>query len=203
MAFFDEDNLLSEPEPEARHRSRRAIWSGEPDNVLPGPFGLELLVARSEQAFVAVSGAGACSTGFGLEVLAKLRQELPTRRGDHPRHWPPFLQVETFEDGGNSPSILRLRIEFSDGRVTGSLLRNQLPEGDPQTPRLTSQRGGGSNTRWAERCWVWPLPPPGPIRFICEWPEYGIRETSTVMDAEVIIEAASGAVEVWPEDVEE
>ena len=27
------------------------------------------------------------------------------------------------------------------------------------------------------RWWVWPLPPDGPLEFICQWPVYGIGET--------------------------
>jgi hypothetical protein len=46
--------------------------------------------------------------------------------------------------------------------------------------------------------WVWGLPPPGPLAFVCEWPARGIPETRAKMDAGLVLEAADRAMPVWP-----
>src|SRR5256885_6760927 len=50
------------------------------------------------------------------------------------------------------------------------------------------------------RYWVWPLPPPGPVAFVCEWPAFGIPESRAELHARLILDAAARAVELWPED---
>ena len=46
--------------------------------------------------------------------------------------------------------------------------------------------------------WVWPLPPSGPVTFVCEWPAYDIAETRVTVEAALIIEAAERAVPLVP-----
>ena len=42
------------------------------------------------------------------------------------------------------------------------------------------------------------LPPPGPLEFVCEWPELGITETRASIDAQLILDAAQHRIQVWP-----
>jgi hypothetical protein len=56
--------------------------------------------------------------------------------------------------------------------------------------------GGGRQSR--QEFWVWPLPPPGPVAFVCEWPSYGIPESRVEVEAASIRAAASKAIEIWP-----
>lgn len=39
---------------------------------------------------------------------------------------------------------------------------------------LQSRGGGGSTHSQLFRWWAWPLPPRGPLEFICRWPMYEI-----------------------------
>jgi hypothetical protein len=48
--------------------------------------------------------------------------------------------------------------------------------------------------------WVWPLPPAGPLEFICQWPVYGIGETRIGINGQLILDAARRSVQLWPED---
>jgi hypothetical protein len=57
--------------------------------------------------------------------------------------------------------------------------------------------GGGGGGRWEHRNWLWPIPPPGPVAFVCEWPALQIPLTRTTLDAEVIRDAARRAVVLW------
>jgi hypothetical protein len=47
------------------------------------------------------------------------------------------------------------------------------------------------------RWWAWPLPPSGPLEFICQ---LGTSETRVSMDAQLILDASQQSVRVWPED---
>lgn len=62
-------------------------------------------------------------------------------------------------------------------------------------------RGGGGGGRfYSEDYWVWPLPPPGPLAFVCEWPAYGIGLSRVEVEAERVRAAAADALAIWPED---
>jgi hypothetical protein len=43
---------------------------------------------------------------------------------------------------------------------------------------------------WDLRFWVWPLPPPGPVRVFCRWPVAEIEHAERTVQAERIVEAA-------------
>jgi hypothetical protein len=51
---------------------------------------------------------------------------------------------------------------------------------------------------WEHRNWLWPIPPRGPVAFVCEWPALEIPLTCATLDAEVIRDAARRAVVLWP-----
>ncbi len=53
---------------------------------------------------------------------------------------------------------------------------------------------------WDNHYWVWGLPPPGPLVFVCEWPARGIGQSRMQADARLVLEAAERAVPIWPED---
>lgn len=38
----------------------------------------------------------------------------------------------------------------------------------------------------------------GPLAFVCEWPALGISETRTEIDAQLILDAASQSIVLWP-----
>jgi hypothetical protein len=59
--------------------------------------------------------------------------------------------------------------------------------------------GGGGGGRWSHANWVWPLPPPGPLTFVCEWPGLDIPLTRVAMDAERIRDAGGRAELLWPD----
>jgi hypothetical protein len=59
--------------------------------------------------------------------------------------------------------------------------------------------GGGLRHRnWSY--WISPLPPAGPVTFVCEWAAAGIPETQVSLDAQLIVDAAGRSVQLWPED---
>lgn len=47
--------------------------------------------------------------------------------------------------------------------------------------------------------WVWPLPAPGPLGFVYEWPAEEIQLMRTQIDGGEILTAAPRAEELWPD----
>ena len=54
------------------------------------------------------------------------------------------------------------------------------------------RRGGGPHS-FVSRWWAWPLPPTGPLEFLCEWPAFGITESRAGINAQIILDAARAA----------
>ena len=63
-------------------------------------------------------------------------------------------------------------------------------------PSLVTRGGHGGGLSYEFGYWLWPLPPAGPLRFACTWPD---EETIAELDAP-IRDAAARAVELWPDD---
>jgi hypothetical protein len=63
---------------------------------------------------------------------------------------------------------------------------------------LSPGGGGGGDKDWHQNCGVWPLPPEGPVTFVCEWLDAGISESRIEVEGEILIGAAARARQVWP-----
>jgi len=48
---------------------------------------------------------------------------------------------------------------------------------EPTGPILVPYAFGGGPRLQFSRRWAWPLPPPGALQFVCEWPTFEIIET--------------------------
>ena len=48
--------------------------------------------------------------------------------------------------------------------------------------------------------WLWPLPPAGPLRVVCQWLDQGIELTSHELETDVLRQAAERARPIWPQD---
>jgi hypothetical protein len=131
----------------------------------------------------------------------------------HPRErrgfWP-FPELGRHRGPPWSDEVLRLTIQFADGRSVTNL--DPAPR-DPEVPAFeqpmlsrgsgTGQVGSGSSAdRWAFDMdyRARPLPPPGPLAFICEWPARGIPSSRVEVDGATILRAAEAAVRLWPDD---
>ena len=54
------------------------------------------------------------------------------------------------------------------------------PGAEPGGPILWPFMAGGGPRSAFWRWWAWPLPPAGPLEFVCEWPALGIPESEPV-----------------------
>ena len=196
--FFE----FPEPEPEAERprRQPQPPWIDAPSGVLPGTVTLELILARTERAAVAVTKVGAYLEGFDFELLVLVNDgedELDPNVIGHPYRPRRGRRDEQHE-------MLRFGIEFADGsRVTNipgsGRFSGAMPARDrpPQGPVMQQRGGGGGGGEWRQRFWVWPLPPAGPLAFACEWPAAAIEFTRAEVDAQLVIDAASRAQQIF------
>jgi hypothetical protein len=175
---------------------------------------LRLILGLTDRVAVAVVGATAYTTGVSLTVSVRRRESLAAND---------FEDVDEFYDDpfeppfGHpgrrrrrvrelAPEILRFGLQFSDGRkatTTGELFPwvdlDDTDEGEPTGPVLMSGGGGGGNREWEAEFWLWPVPPPGPLAFVIEWPSEKIELTKREVDAALFIEASRSSEELWPE----
>lgn len=194
MPFFETPPPLPPQPPEPP----QPLWIGPAENVLGAGVDLSLVLARTEDVGVGLHSVVAEPNGvsFTLDFRRRFGAFPGTEWG---RPFPPAYPGESRDE-----EDFRFGVQFSDGRKATSLDQAWgLEPVDPShpasvTPRLVP-RGGGGGSRHASQVgyWVWPLPPPGPLAFVCEWRAVGIPETRVEVDAAAIIAAAGRAAVLW------
>ena len=183
--------------PEPEEVEPRQPWTGQPNNVLGALAAASLMLTRTEEVTLAIDRLTAYPDGFELRVVILLR------RADDGDPWMrgPFPWQHPRREGELRDDFLRFGMRFPDGTKLTNVGGNAWGTGGrPDHPVLLEQGGGGGGTRWEQDYWVWPLPTAGRMEFVCEWPAKGIALTRVPFDAGSIVEAASRAVTLWPEE---
>jgi hypothetical protein len=74
--------------------------------------------------------------------------------------------------------FLRLGVQFADGTMTTNLDQPPFHESDvePAGPLLVVNGVIVDQRRFDLSYWVWRLPPPRPVTFVCQWPACGIED---------------------------
>lgn len=173
-------------EPKARRPRLQPSVPGpwdRPQTQFPGAVPIStLLFGRSDRAAVAITRMSAYTTGFEFVVTRLVRAGTPGWDEE------PFAAHRSFE----------INLQLSDGRTVSS---GRPPAGaEPAEPFLRLSGGGGSSHYNQSRWWAWPLPPSGPLEFICRWPAMGLSDTRVGIEAELILGASRRSVQIWPED---
>lgn len=174
------------PRPALQRRVPRP-WD-PPEREIPAIVQMDtLFLGRSDQTAIAITGISAYSNGFEIFVTRLIRPDVPGFDGDPVPGAPRGVLAE--------PQSFQISLQLSDGRtVTSGRLRG---DAEPAGPILRSRGGGGTSHYLFMRWWAWPLPPRGPLEFICQ---LGTGETRAGIDAQLILDAAQRSVLVWPED---
>lgn len=185
--FFERPAPRPEPEP-----APAPPWTGPPHGVLPGVAALELVLASNERAAVYIGRCSAYPSGLELEVRVLVRGDDldPSLNGVYHRPG----RGSTFEE------MLRFGIEFSDGRKATNVDGPWPGADQPQSPVLWGMGGGGGGGRWRQDFWLWPLPPPGMVTLVCEWPAAGLALARHEVDVKILLEAAARARKVFPDE---
>ncbi|MEV6305432.1 hypothetical protein AB0M02_38880 [Actinoplanes sp. NPDC051861] len=204
MNFFDRFPPPRTPEPAPAHTRPR--WM-KPETTLGAAVPAEVLLARSETTAVGLGGIIAYPNGFCLTLTMLMREE--DRRG---RLFHLAFHPELLDEESPGPEFLRLGVQFADGSAAANFgdhpfdspsgfpsdFPSDFPEEERTGPILTRDGGGGGGRRYDMSYWVWPLPPAGPVTFVCQWPAHGITEATAEVDGQLIRDAAARAVELWP-----
>jgi hypothetical protein len=193
--FFE----FPEPEPEPPRSSRQAQppWVSAPRGMVAGTVPFELVLASNHRAAVAVTKLGAYPVGFELELVVLVSDEAehdldPMISG--------FMRHPGARRGDPKRDMLRFGVEFSDGsKVTnvGGHSRHFGGDEPPPGPVMNWGGGGSGGGHWDQDLWIWPLPPPGSLTFVCEWPAAGLDLTRAEVDAQLVIDAAERSQEIF------
>ena len=166
-------------------RSRRV---GPPEDVLGVAPPIAPVLATSSSTVVAVDRILAYPDGFELYITVRTREPPQAERERAGRTtWP--------ADGPGFGPSLRFGLEFADGRAA-YLIHLREPS-SAQGVTFLPLSGTGTAGRFDQRFWVEPLPPPGLLGLVVDWPPQGIPETRVNVSADAILDAASRAVRLW------
>jgi hypothetical protein len=195
MSFFDEPYLQT-PEPEEPD-PQRTPWRGTSDDTTGVVVPLVRVLARTEDVAIIIGGFVAYPSGFDLTLITIARVAW-TRRGMSPHPMGFGIPERMYP----SPEFLRFGLRFADGsKATNVGFGQGVHPSGSGVRDLRTRGGGGGGRKYASRYWCDPLPPPGSLGLVCEWPKYGIAETEEVISADLILAAAEQAKPIWPEDV--
>jgi hypothetical protein len=192
--------IFSRPEADNQPEiEERPEWSGPPDGEVGVAVPLSLVVGRSARAAVALRSATAYTTGAILDFYAVVR-------GMTSRNMTMLFHNQHLAEPEVTNEFLRLGIEVADGERVSNLgnprMHSWKPGVTPEGPILLSQGGssGGSGpgrVTFDQAYWLWPLPPPGPLRVFAEWPAFEIELSSVDLDAGALLEAAKRSRRLW------
>jgi hypothetical protein len=203
VGFFDD--LRPPPPPEELPEEEVPEWSSAPEGWIGSVVAVAELIGRSDEAAVCLSRVVAYPIGFEVTLDVFTRS----------RSWGYAFDRDAWawqsgEATRPPPELLRYGIEFSDGRkasnvgaIGGTMVALEATGDEPALDpakdlSLVPEGGSGGGRHSRQDLWVWPLPPPGPVAFVCEWPQYGIPEARVEIDGHLIREAATEAKAIWP-----
>lgn len=161
------------------------------------------VLARSEAAAVAVQAIRAYSTGALFEIAWVIRRTDETATQWQEVHEIAFRHSPVGRAGSDS---LLLGVALSDGTTARSNDRFDWrePGAGPRFINSGGSGGGGGTERihGTAAHWLSPLPPAPTMELICSWPRFGIEESRRTVDTTSLLEAASSAHWIWPEDAD-
>jgi hypothetical protein len=178
---------------------------------------LRLVLARTDDVVVAIVGASAYSSGIELRIAIRRRprpwrdldnEDMGAFFGGDPFETPfgrPHLRMNRGRE--LPPALLRFGVQFSDGRKATTVgdmfpwdygLDEDRGE-EPPGPVLMQGGGGGGNGEWESGFWLWPMPPPGPVAFVVEWPAQQVELARQEVDAALFLDAAAKSEVLWSE----
>jgi hypothetical protein len=176
---------------------------GVPGGVVGRTVALNLVLGQSNKAVVWIPSVTVYPDGFELHLEIRQRDE----EGWSDQFGLLHHRARRRTDGELDPELLRFGIELSDGRKATNVNPGTGPrdrDTPPAGPILSGGDGGGGGlagggARLHYTHWVWPLPPEGPLAFVCEWPIADIPETKTQIDSALLHDAAVETVTLWPD----
>jgi hypothetical protein len=92
---------------------------------------------------------------------------------------------------------LHVGVQFADGKKAANVGRVPDPAGSVSAGLIMRPVSFGGGHRHQDRSyWVWPLPPAGPLTFVCQWAAFDIPEMRAGTDAQLIVDAAGRSIQI-------
>lgn len=159
----------------------------------------ERVIAQTDEVAVSISYFWVYPTGFEFKVFVDpkdKRSELDPFEFDR-RSRGKSLDERTAER-------LLLGFQFADGTKATNVSRDSgwIGGTGSKPPQLLGKGASRGDGHSRHMYWLWPLPPIGPLEFVCRWPAAGIPLTRSELDSGAIIEAASRARVIFVYDRE-
>jgi hypothetical protein len=155
-----------------------------PENEIPVAVPLNRMLARAEDAAVALVGTQVYTTGVAFTLVLRVRRgTVPTEE----------LHQLLWGRGSGAPALL-VGLELADGRRV-----DNIPGHRPMEDLVFTQGGGsGDELSVDQTWWLNPLPPEGMLRFVVRCTPLGLEETVTEIDTSAIRSAAERVEVLWP-----
>lgn len=193
MSFFDG---LPPPPPPSDPEPERPEWVGPPSGVMPGISSQQKVLFKTERVAAALYHLLAYPTGVEFTIGIWFRSQADGQRLGRELHGMLFPQ-----DDGASDDGWRFGVEYPDGSKWTTLSHRFHPiEGTPSSLVVVTQGGGGSDDRWTNRLWLWPLPDDGMMRIVVAWAALSVKEHSATIDASELRRVADESLEWWSPD---
>jgi hypothetical protein len=163
---------------------------GAPDNELGVSVPLRVPLVRTDTLAILVDQVVAYTTGFSFRLSGRSHPDRTlSDRGFR----------DLFHPEVDGMDRLLIGIQFADGGKATNVGHRHPTSSDDVGPVLIGGGGGGGGGRFDFSFWVWPLPPEGPLTFVCRWDGEGVELTSAEVDAAAIRAASAHSERLWPE----
>lgn len=163
-------------------------WTGRPHGPPPGEVLGEVVLFESETVTLSIAYLDAYPDGFELEIHARttiawndLARPVDSGPDVFGRHWPMVGEPSDVLP----QQLVRVGVEFADGRRATNIGGHDRPAGGPIVwPLRGGGSGGATGSRFQQGYWISPLPPPGSVSIVGEWPVAGVPVVRHVVDAQ-------------------
>jgi hypothetical protein len=177
-----------------------------PAYELPAAVHLGKFLHRSPTFVLAIRSAEVFSTGCLFSLSWLIRRENQDEEDWADLHSLFFHFGTGARRGRTKASGLMFGVELADGSQASSGshspcgFRGNEQQPDPPTAVFNNGGGGGGEDELTGtgNLWMWPLPPAGDLRLVAQWLDFGLEETSIVLDGGQLRDAAAGAQEYFP-----
>lgn len=188
------------PKPPPHQRWVPPKWM-RPDNYVGRPLPMQRMLARSSQAAILMRHLVVYPTGFEVRVECFILQPPADLEDLMGFEGLPYYTKKSPDRSRLPEGLFRFGIRFSDSSkvttVQDYFVQAQR-EPEPDHPMMIPVGSGSHGPRkLSSGFWIWPLPPPGPMFLVCEWPALGISFTRQELDSAAIREAAMKSVPIW------
>lgn len=209
MSFFDD--LPSPAERPRRTKPVPPAWAAPPSDELPAVVPVGRFLYRSATMMMAVKNVDVFSTGCQIDVVWSVRRGEDDTDIEWSRITDQCFNRSAFQFSGGAGHTggLRFGVAYPDGsKATTAPPSPGLFDGTERVkgPLLIMTGGGGGSGNDDEvssstRFWLWPMPGNGDVRFVAQWNDLGMKETSIVISGDHLAKAAARVQKYWdPQD---